>query len=202
MDRIELNPYDTANFISKWTFWYTLSFFRKGYKNKISEDDLTVPLEAHKSSIVGDKLSHAWSKEVEKYNGTKRKPSLHRALHKCFGHELVFYGMMAVIAELGIRIHQPLFIGLVLRSFDYRNVDKPRSNEYPMYLNRFFHYYHSSDTQVVYGEAVLYLIAIIMCSALHFFIMHPVLMAVGHVGMKMRIAACSLMYRKVKSIYS
>lgn len=35
-----------------------------------------------------------------------------------------------------------------------------------------------------------------MCSAVNIFVIHPYMMAILHMGMKMRIACCSLIYRK------
>lgn len=45
-------------------------------------------------------------------------------------------------------------------------------------------------------EAYLYAVGVIMCSAINIFVVHPYMMAILHMGMKMRIACCSLIYRK------
>lgn len=45
-------------------------------------------------------------------------------------------------------------------------------------------------------EAYLYAGGVVLCSALNVFVVHPYMMGVLHLGMKMRVACCSLIYRK------
>lgn len=46
-------------------------------------------------------------------------------------------------------------------------------------------------------DAYLYAGGIILCSAVLIIITHPYMLGVLHIGMKMRIACCTLIYRKV-----
>ncbi|KAH9634096.1 hypothetical protein HF086_001298 [Spodoptera exigua] len=45
-------------------------------------------------------------------------------------------------------------------------------------------------------EAYMYAAAVVACSALNVFVVHPYMMAILHMGMKFRVACCSLIYRK------
>lgn len=55
-------------------------------------------------------------------------------------------------------------------------------------------YYNTPDVDELH--AYLYAVGIILCSAISVFMIHPYMMGILHMGMKMRIACCSLIYRK------
>ena len=44
-------------------------------------------------------------------------------------------------------------------------------------------------------EAYLYATGVVMCSAIYTFTHHPYFFGVMHLGMKIRVASCSLLYR-------
>ena len=69
-----------------------------------------------------------------------------------------------------------------------------RSNS--TYLSRLFSYYDMQGT-VSWGEALFFAFGIIFCSAFNIMVQHPFMMGVMHMGMKMRVGVCSLIYRKV-----
>lgn len=64
----------------------------------------------------------------------------------------------------------------------------------PLFLGYLLRYYNTSE--VSKNEAYLYALGIILCSAVNVFVVHPYMMAILHMGMKMRVACCSLIYRK------
>jgi len=76
------------------------------------------------------------------------------------------------------RLSQPLFLGQLVRYFSESN----------------------SDSTITLEEAYLYAAGVILCSGLNIFAIHPYMMGIIHVGMKMRVACCSLIYRKVCEI--
>lgn len=151
------NPRETANWISAVTFWYqnifirhrqifilftiiaryTFQTFRTGKKRDLDEADLTKPLDEHKSSVLGEKISKLWSKEVEIATSKGRLPSMTKVICKCFVYEMIVYAIVVTVMELGIRyflvifleeyynkqynyfrLYQPLFLGLLLRYFN------------------------------------------------------------------------------------
>lgn len=73
-----------------------LPIFRRNYKKGLQENDLFEPLEEHRSSKLGDKLSQIWEQEYR----THKKSALHRALLKLFGLELAILGILKLINEL------------------------------------------------------------------------------------------------------
>ena len=48
-------------------------------------------------------------------------------------------------------------------------------------------------------EAYLYATGVVLCSAIYTFTHHPYFFGVMHLGMKIRVASCSLLYRLVSS---
>ncbi|KAF7996692.1 hypothetical protein HCN44_002338 [Aphidius gifuensis] len=174
------NPRQGVNPLSALTFTWMLKTFWLGYKRDLEIDDLTRPLKEHKSSMLGEKISSAWEEELRRFDkinqkkkNSKSAPSLSRVLIKVFGPKILLYGIVAAIMELGFRVFQPLAVGRLLK------------------------YYSKTDNvNMTKEEAYLYAGAVILASALSVFMMHPYVMALNHIGMKMRVACCSLIYRK------
>nr|XP_012230327.1 PREDICTED: probable multidrug resistance-associated protein lethal(2)03659 isoform X1 [Linepithema humile]XP_012230329.1 PREDICTED: probable multidrug resistance-associated protein lethal(2)03659 isoform X1 [Linepithema humile]XP_012230330.1 PREDICTED: probable multidrug resistance-associated protein lethal(2)03659 isoform X1 [Linepithema humile] len=174
------NPRASANFLSALTFSWILRTFWVGYRRELEVTDLYTPLKEHTSGILGVKIAEAWEKEYAAYNrrlerrgaGEKKidQPSLMRVLVKCYGAKVMLYGMVLAAMEILLRLSQPIFLGQLLR------------------------YYNTTDVDQLH--AYLYALGIILCSAVNVFIIHPYMMAILHMGMKIRVACCSLIYRK------
>jgi ATP-binding cassette, subfamily C (CFTR/MRP), member 4 len=64
----------------------------------------------------------------------------------------------------------------------------------PIFLGELINYYSTSGGDI--NEAYLYAGAVILCTALNVLFMHPYMLSILHCGMKLRVAACSLIYRK------
>ncbi|KAL0104939.1 hypothetical protein PUN28_016527 [Cardiocondyla obscurior] len=176
------NPRAGANIFSILTFSWVLRIFWVGYRRDLEVTDLYTPLKEHTSGILGIKLSKAWDKECEAYqrrleestkSGSQKKvkePSLMNVLIKCFGLKTLLYGIFMAVMEILLRVLQPLLLGQLLRFFNDENMDKGYA----------------------YGCAA----GVILCSALNVFVVHPYMMGILHMGMKIRVACCSLIYRK------
>lgn len=50
------NPNESSNFLSKLFFVWTLPFFKKGYKQVLTLDDMYQPLTCDRSESLGDRL--------------------------------------------------------------------------------------------------------------------------------------------------
>lgn len=50
------NPKENANFLSKITFIWTVSLFRKGYRKDLEVEDLYRTLKSDESERLGDRL--------------------------------------------------------------------------------------------------------------------------------------------------
>lgn len=59
------------------------------------------------------------------------------------------------------------------------------------------YYWSPNQSPIEKDEALVFAGGLIMISFMIIFTLHPYQMGVVHVGMKMRIACCSLLYRKV-----
>lgn len=66
----------------------------------------------------------------------------------------------------------------------------------PLALGQLVKYYVPEQTDISEQEAYLYAGGVILCSFLPVLLLHPYMMGVTHLGMKMRVACCSLIYRK------
>uniref|UniRef100_A0A1A9X4D6 Multidrug resistance-associated protein lethal(2)03659 n=1 Tax=Glossina brevipalpis TaxID=37001 RepID=A0A1A9X4D6_9MUSC len=172
-DELAENPRETAGILSSLTF--TMPTFFKGCKRVLNEGDLYQVLKEHKSSLIGHKLNHAWEVECKKQKHKKNGPSLLKVLLKVFGGNFILLAVGLVIMELGLKISQPLFLGKLVAA--YSKVDDVNND---------------TETYDIY----LYALGVILTNAFNVFIVHPNMMGLMHLGMKIRIALCSLIYRK------
>ncbi|KAJ8734976.1 hypothetical protein PYW08_014226 [Mythimna loreyi] len=198
--RREMNPRHGANWFSILTFGWTLETFKMGYSRDIKDTDLYAPLPEHRSNVLGDAMQKAWDCEEQnaRRRGERSKPSLWRVLFKVFGCELMLYGLILAAMEFLIRLQQPLFLGLLLRYYSPvqdDSVNKANST----YLYRLFSYY-DMEGSVSWGEALFFAFGIIFCSTFNIMVQHPFMMGAMHMGMKMRVGVCSLIYRKALKV--
>ncbi|KAF5283708.1 hypothetical protein FQR65_LT13743 [Abscondita terminalis] len=172
------NPRENANPLSVMTFGYTLPTLFEGWKKELQISDVYETLTEHKSNILGDRLEFKWLKELEDAKKDGRKPSLRRALIKTFGLEFFFYGVIFSLSELCFKVSQPILLGQLVA-------------------------YYLNDYNLPPNGLYWYAAGVVGCSLMGVLIKHPYLMAAEHLGMKMRIACCSLIYRKtLKLTYS
>ncbi|XP_045761352.1 probable multidrug resistance-associated protein lethal(2)03659 [Maniola jurtina] len=199
--RRQTNPRYKANLFSVLTFGWTLETLMLGYSRDIKERDLYAPLPEHRSDVLGDAMQSAWEQEVEHagFRNIGRKPSLMNVLCKIFGFELMLYGLILAAMEFLIRLQQPLFLGLLLRYYspaqDFYNSTTANNT----YFSRLFKYYDASSG-ITWGEAVFFSFGIIFCSLVNVMVQHPFMMGAMHLGMKMRVGVCSLIYRKALKV--
>ena len=96
------------------TFW-------SGYRKDLEVTDLYKPLKEHTSSYLGTKISRIWQKECkaceqklsnegkdsnDKKHAGKMKlkhPSLVKVLMKCFGVQLILYGVILAVSDIVFR---------------------------------------------------------------------------------------------------
>ncbi|KAI8430160.1 hypothetical protein MSG28_000538 [Choristoneura fumiferana] len=168
-----VNPRYKANIFSVLTFGWTLETFKLGYSRDINDSDLYAPLPEHRSDVLGDAMQRAWEHEVEKGVAADCKPSLWRVLFKVFGSELMLYGLILAAMEFIIRTST--------------------------FLSRLFTYYER-EGNISFGEAVFFSCGVVFCSVANVMVQHPFMMGAVHIGMKMRVGVCSLIYRKALKV--
>ncbi|XP_033217281.1 probable multidrug resistance-associated protein lethal(2)03659 isoform X2 [Belonocnema kinseyi] len=171
------NPYKNANFFSRISFVWMIKIFRLGYRRELEESDLYEPLKSHSSSFLGEKLYSLWQEEEIKCKNKKssNKPSLIRALIKCFKGRIMMIGLAQGFLEIIIKLPQPIVLSKVIK-------------------------YFSGTEQMSKNEAYLWASILVMSLTIFTFLMHPCVHAMVHMGMKFRIACSSLIFRKILKI--
>ncbi|XP_022123996.1 ATP-binding cassette sub-family C member 4 isoform X1 [Pieris rapae] len=171
------NNYLRANVISKTWFVWMMPTFWRGYKRDLYDADLTRPKENHHSDILGDRLEKKWFEEIALANKQGRKPSLLRAMTKTFWLSYAPSGIMFLIQALILKPFQPVALSMLLA-------------------------YWEPGSTMTYEQAIYCASAVIIMSLLIAFLNHHGTYSTQQFGMKVRIAACSLIYRKVMRMSS
>lgn len=163
-------PAQHASFLSYIVFGWVLPIFYKGGKKELGPEDLYQPLTTHKSSTLGNRLCTAWEEEVANKRSKGKEPNLMRAGFRVFGWNIVLLGLILLVLELAFKVTQPIFLGALVAYYSKQNGD--------------------------INEAYLYAAAVVLCSAISVLFMHSYMLSQLHLGMKLRVAACSMIYRK------
>ncbi|XP_050673524.1 ATP-binding cassette subfamily C member 4-like isoform X1 [Leptidea sinapis] len=166
------NNYKRAGVISKTWFMWMMPTFWRGYKRDLYDADLTKPKENHLSDKLGDRLEKKWIEEIALANKHGRKPSLLRAMTKTFWLSYAPSGIMFLIQALILKPFQPVALSMMLS-------------------------YWEPGSTMTYEQAVYCAAVVIFMSLLIAFLNHHGTYSTQQFGMKVRIAACSLIYRKV-----
>ncbi|XP_049854965.1 ATP-binding cassette sub-family C member 4-like [Schistocerca gregaria] len=167
------NPRATANPVSVLFFWWLKDLFKKGTEKDLEIDDLYDALKRDNSQDLGNRLEANWKYELKRVQGKHgTKPSLTRAIFKTFIGQYVIHGLMLGFYHLILRIAQPIFLAAVIRHFTNNEV-----------VSRQEMYWYSG--------------ALILSCVISLFIMHHSTLIAQCVGMRVRVACCSLVYRKI-----
>lgn len=160
----------TSNLHSSDCSW-VLPILMKGRKKVLGMDDLYQPLPEHLADKLGNKLEKAWEDELKKQRSKNKKPSLMSAGLKVFGFDIIFLGSLLLIFEMLFKVTMPIFLGGVVR-------------------------YYANPERSNISEAYLFSAGIIACSFFSVCSQHALMLSNLNCGMKIRIAACSMIYRK------
>ncbi|KAG5876595.1 hypothetical protein JTB14_021562 [Gonioctena quinquepunctata] len=167
------NPKKKANFVSLLFFWWMVEVVKKGTKAGLEILDLYKALDADKSKFLGDKLEKNWENEIHKAKEKNAKPSLMRALSKTFLLDYMLWGLMFFLQFGVLRVIQPLILSFLISEF---TTAKDEYTEKGMYL---------------------YSALLILVATLSVFSMHHTNMGLAVIGMRVRIATSTLLYRKI-----
>ncbi|XP_069685044.1 ATP-binding cassette sub-family C member 4-like isoform X2 [Periplaneta americana] len=166
------HPYGRANPLSKLFFFWTRGIFSKGYKKELEESDLYSVLKTDKTDFLGDTLEEKWKKELIMAKEKNRKPSLQRAIVKTFWKQYVICFIMFLICYLLIRVMQTIIMGKVINYFT------PGSKM-------------PKEEARIFGGALIAIIFIRLAFD------HHTSYLCNSIGMRVRVACCSLLYRKL-----
>ncbi|KAB0797835.1 hypothetical protein PPYR_09004 [Photinus pyralis] len=166
------NPRENANILSICTLWYTIPTFLLGRKKSIEISDVYKTLPYHQSKSLGDRIELIWKTEESKASNAKRQPSLTRVLFKMFAASYALQMIPSAFSELVVRLLQPLLLGQLIA------------------------YYAPGQTDITKSEAYGYAAGVVGCSLVLVFVVSLNLLSYTQIGMQMRVATCSLIYRK------
>ncbi|XP_032773586.1 multidrug resistance-associated protein 4 [Rattus rattus] len=170
---VKPNPLQDANLCSRLFFWWLNPLFKAGHKRRLEEDDMFSVLPEDRSKHLGEELQGYWDKEVLRAKKDARKPSLTKAIVKCYWKSYLILGIFTLIEET-TRVVQPIFLGKIIDYFEKYDPDD------------------SAALHTAYGYAgVLSLCTLILAILHHLYFYH-----VQCAGMRIRVAMCHMIYRK------
>ncbi|KAK9297340.1 hypothetical protein QLX08_008913 [Tetragonisca angustula] len=165
------NPRVKANFLSVLFWWWTLDLFKTGYRKILQTEDLYTPLKTDRSNVLGDRLERRWKIELENSKKRRTNPSLLRAIFRTFLGEYTVLALMQILNEFVIRLGTPILLGGLLR-------------------------YFRKNTSETYETALLYAAGICIATAVNVISLNQTVFGAFHVGARIRVATCSVVYRK------
>ncbi|XP_046619154.1 ATP-binding cassette subfamily C member 4-like isoform X1 [Neodiprion virginianus] len=178
------NPEEKSNPLSYLCFGWTADIFWKGATRDLQISDLYDPLKSDESERLGDRLEREWNMELAKANKVQvvgkngktvpsGKPSLGAAIARMFWARYMIQGLLMLVQSAVLRVYLPVLQGWVVSHFN------PGVN--PVSRN----------------DAILYAGLLILTNLLVIFTLHHTGLRNRQIGMCVRVACCSIIYRKV-----
>ncbi|XP_075538961.1 ATP-binding cassette subfamily C member 4-like isoform X1 [Dermacentor variabilis] len=164
------NPVETASCVSRLLFSWVTPLFRKGYRRTLQVEDLYACPKWERSERKADRLQAEWDKEIRRMKQGKR-PNLLNAIFRAFGFTYVMVSLLMLIEECFKNVMQPVMLGWVVR-------------------------YFAAPESISKTEFYLSAAGVSILGGMHIFTHHPYFFNMQRMGMRIRIACCSLVYRK------
>ncbi|XP_067118442.1 ATP-binding cassette sub-family C member 4-like isoform X1 [Centruroides vittatus] len=162
----KINPYESASVFSRMFYCWLYPLFMKGYKTELEVNDLYQNPKTDCSEKLGDRLQKQWDKELK-----KKHPSLLKAVIRTFGCLYFLHASLILVEECIIRVCQPYLLGVIVDYYANKNKEK----EFDSYLSA--------------GGICLLAVCFVFTHHVYFF-------GAQRIGMRIRIACCSIIYRK------
>ncbi|XP_027249742.1 multidrug resistance-associated protein 4 isoform X3 [Cricetulus griseus] len=170
---VKPNPLQDANLCSRLFFWWLNPLFKTGHTRRLEEDDMYSVLPEDRSKHLGEELQGYWDKELLRAKEDARKPSLTRAIIRCYWKSYVVLGIFTLIEE-STRVVQPIFLGKIIEYFEKYDPN------------------NSVALHTAYGYASVLSVCTLVLAILHHLYFYHVQCA----GMRLRVAMCHMIYRK------
>ncbi|XP_023225489.1 multidrug resistance-associated protein 4-like isoform X2 [Centruroides sculpturatus] len=138
----------------------------KGRKQILKEEDLHEASQYHTSEYLGDLLQKEWKKELQKKNPSILKAALHFV-----GWKYLIVILLVLIQETAVVAGQAYFVGLTVRYFENRQ----EWNHYNVYVT---------------------IAGFFTVTAIYLFTYNINLFMTEYYAMKLKVAFCTLTYRK------
>ncbi|CAK6434258.1 unnamed protein product [Pipistrellus nathusii] len=169
---MQRSPLEQASVISKLFFSWTGPILWKGYKQRLELSDIYQIPSADSADNLSEILEREWDREL----ASKKNPKLINALRRCFFWRFMFYGILLYLGEVTKAV-QPLLLGRIIASYD-------------------------PDNKVERSIAIYLGIGLCLLFILRMLLLHPAIFGLHHIGMQMRIAMFSLIYKKTLKLSS
>ncbi|XP_043823514.1 cystic fibrosis transmembrane conductance regulator [Dromiciops gliroides] len=169
---MQRSPLEKANVLSKLFFSWTRPILRKGFRQRLELSDIYQIASGNSADHLSEKLEREWDREL----ASKKKPRLINALRRCFFWRFMFYGIILYLGEVTKAV-QPLLLGRIIASYD---PDNKAERSIAIYLG--------------IGLCLLFIVRPLL--------LHPAIFGLHHMGMQMRIALFSLIYKKTLKLSS
>ncbi|KAM5302664.1 cystic fibrosis transmembrane conductance regulator isoform 2-T2 [Glossophaga mutica] len=163
---MQRSPLEKASVVSKLFFSWTRPILKKGYRQRLELSDIYQIPAANSADNLSEILEREWDREL----ASKKNPKLINALRRCFFWRFMFYGILLYLGEVTKAV-QPLLLGRIIASYD-------------------------PDNKVERSIAIYLGIGLCLLFILRTLLLHPAIFGLHHIGMQMRIAMFSLIYKK------
>ncbi|XP_013371415.1 PREDICTED: cystic fibrosis transmembrane conductance regulator isoform X2 [Chinchilla lanigera] len=169
---MQRSPLEKASVVSKLFFSWTRPILKKGYRKRLELSDIYQIPSADSADNLSEKLEREWDREL----ASKKNPKLINALRRCFFWRFMFHGILLYLGEVTKAV-QPLLLGRIIASYD---PDNKTERSIAIYIG--------------IGLCLLFIVRTLL--------LHPAIFGLQHIGMQMRIAMFSLIYKKTLKLSS
>ncbi|XP_023236897.1 multidrug resistance-associated protein 4-like [Centruroides sculpturatus] len=160
------NPFDSAGVFSRAFFCWLFPIIIKGTKHRLKEEDLYEISKYHGSEYLGNMLQKEWNEELQKSN-----PNILKAVLRLFGWKFLTLILLLLVQETAVIAGELYFLGLTVHYFDNRS----EWNSYNIYI-------------IIAGYFGII--------AIYFILYNANFTITELIGMKLKIAFCTIIYRK------
>ncbi|XP_006859377.1 PREDICTED: cystic fibrosis transmembrane conductance regulator [Chrysochloris asiatica] len=169
---MESAPTQSYSVFSSLYFSWIRPILSKGYRQRLELSDIYQIPSADSADNLSEKLEREWDREL----ASKKNPKLINALRRCFFWRFMIYGIFLYLGEVTKAV-QPLLLGRIIASYD---PDNTAERSIAIYLG--------------VGLCLLFIVRTLL--------LHPAIFGLHHIGMQMRIAMFSLIYKKTLKLSS
>ncbi|XP_061107055.1 cystic fibrosis transmembrane conductance regulator isoform X2 [Conger conger] len=170
---MQKSPVEDANFLSRFFFCWTSAILRKGYRQKLELSDVYKVPSFDTADTLSERLEREWDRELA---SSKKKPRLFNALRRCFFWPFAFYGILLYFGEASKTV-QPQLLGRIIASFDP---------------------FHAEERE----QGFFLALGLCLLFVARFMLLQPAIFGLHHLGMQIRIALFSLIYKKTLKLSS
>ncbi|KAF5303202.1 hypothetical protein FQA39_LY10115 [Lamprigera yunnana] len=163
----KLNPIDRSGVLSKLAFAFVWGTFKKGFKNDFKDKDLYEICKSCEATSLGNRIQREWETEKKKHN-----PSLLKVIFRMFGKVYIIMGILYFILGTSGSLLKPRLKGKLVS------------------------YFSPNQTALSEVDAYYYGVSLVGFSLLYTLLLHYYFFILEQIGLKIKIALASLIYKK------